>query len=448
MYDATSDRHDPNHMSTPSIQQQDQKTLRKAELEALDVIDFGTLEEIFDEWMLLPDRHVLKFLVACYCANELSQRPVWAGMIAPSGGGKTELLNSLNELPKIYSVSLITPNTFLSGMPGARDTSLLPKVSGKILVFKDWTSILSMQRDARAELFGQFREIHDGGLRKEFGNGQSREWKGKVSIIFACTEAVDINQQQYTHLGERFIYYRPVMPNRKEVARRSLKNSAKQEAMTHALQDAMYAFLKGIDFAKYTDLPELPPDVQEELVFLSNFCTMARSGVIRDLGPRKDVIFVPTAEMPTRILQQLSLLGSGAMIANGGHVLPEDIEMLYKVALDSIPRTNKIVIQEMAKGDRQSTASIATALGYPTDTIRIYLENLALLGVCTRHKETGKSDSWTMQPEFVSIIHRYEKIQQLSEEALKGREDAAKSPEDLEAERMWNSLPDGPAQGA
>lgn len=417
-------------MST-DVQKHAEKTLRLAELQALEPITFAELEKVFHKWMLVPDKHVIKFLLSCYCANELSQRPVWAGIIAPSGGGKTELLNSLIALPKIYNLSTLTPQTFLSGMPGPKDTSLLPKINNNIILHKDWTVILSMQRDAKGEIFGQLREIYDGSMKKEFGNGQSREWQGKVSIIFACTEAVDLNQQQYTHLGERFIYYRPIMPNRKEVARRSLNNSAHQNDMTKELQNAVYAFIKGIDFSKYTNLPMLPEDTIEQLISLANFCTMARSGVIRDMGPRKDVIFVPTAEMPTRILQQLALLGSGAMIANGGTLLEGDVEMLYKVALDSIPKTNKIVIQEMAKADRQTTAAIATALGYPTETIRTYLENLALLGVCRRDKESNNEYRWTMEQEFVDIIRRYEKIQAISIEEAKAREDAALSPDEV-----------------
>ena len=42
---------------------------------------------------------------------------------------------------------------------GPKDASLLPQINGQIMLFKDWTTVLSMQRDARAEIFSQFREI-------------------------------------------------------------------------------------------------------------------------------------------------------------------------------------------------------------------------------------------------------------------------------------------------
>jgi hypothetical protein len=427
-------------MSDTSLKEQQERTLRLAELRALEPIDFAELQETFDRWMLLPDRHIVKFLVSCYCANELSQRPVWAMIVAASGGGKTELLNSLLDLPKVYPISSLTPQTFLSGMPGGRDTSLLPKVTGNILIFKDWTVILSMQKDARAELFGQFRDIHDGAMTKEFGNGQKRDWRGKVSIIGACTESIDLNQQQNAHLGERFVYYRPLMPDRIKVAHRALNNSAKQEEMGKDLRTAVYAFIKSIDFQKFSILPELSQDIKDELVRLTHFSTLARSSVIRDFGFKKEVIFVPAPEMPTRVLQQLSLLASGAMVVNGGDLQPEDIEMIYKTALDSIPRTNYMVIRELARADSQTTSAIASALGYPTETIRTYCENITLIGVCERKKEMGRGDRWAMKPEFVEIIRRYEQIQELSADALKAREDAGKSPDELEAEEDFNSI--------
>lgn len=421
--------------------EEDEKKLQRLkELEALQPIDFETLENIFNKWMLIPDQGILKFIAAFYAANKLSRRALWAIIIAPSGGGKTELLNSLLDLPDIYEISLLTPNTFLSGMPGAKDSSLLPKLNDKIMLFKDWTSILSLQRDTKSEIMSQFREIWDGRMTKEFGNGRSRNWSGKVSLLAASTQAVDMNQQQFTHLGERFINYRLLMPDRKEAALKSLNNDADQELMHLELKNAMYSFMKGIDFENLKELPQLDEQVKSELVNLANFCTMARSGVIRDFGFRKEVIFVPTAEMPTRIAQQLNVLGSGLTIINKGKDLSEkDINILYKSALDSIPQTNRMVMLEMARGDNQTTAEIATALGYPTEPIRVYLENLAMLKVCKRVKEMGNADRWTLNEEFADILRNYEEIEMLTEQEIESRKIEN---EEAQTEELLDSIPD------
>lgn len=397
---------------------------RRAELNALEPISYNELEAIFEKWMIIPDKGVIRLITAFYCANKLPGKALWMFLIGPSGGGKTALLDALLSLPDIEPISLLTPNTFLSGMPGRGDSSLLPKLSNKIALFKDWTSILSMQKDAKSEVMSQLREIWDGSMKKAFGNGRVAEWSGKVSVLAASTQAVDMNQQQYTHLGERFLNYRMVMPDRKLVAMRSLENSGNGDQMVKELQNAMYAYIKGLDFSDLTKVATIPDEYKAELVNLSNFCTMARSGIIRDYGMKKEVIFVPTAEMPTRIVGQLAKLASGLSIISGGVIDQVAMDVIYKTALDSIPQTNRMVIMEMAKADGQTTAEIATALGYPTDPIRIYLENLALLKVATRTKGgKGNADTWTMNPEFVEIIRKYEKVEALTETEIKVRKE-------------------------
>lgn len=412
-------------MTEEELTKQNRATIRKAYLASTPAYSYAQLEAVFDKWMIMPDRGILKLLVSFYCANKLPGKALWMIIIGPSGGGKTEFLNSLLLMPDIYPLSTLTPNTFLSGMPGKGDNSLLPKLTGKILMLKDWTSILSMQKDAKSEVMGQFREIYDGSMKKVYGNGRIANWEGKVSVLAASTQAVDLNQQQYTHLGERFLNYRIKMPERKEVAMKSLTNESLQGQMEEELQNAMYLFFKGLDFDKMaTETFKLDQKYYKQIVSLSNFATLARSGIIRDFGFKKEVIFVPTAEMPTRITGQLAKIAAGMMMANGGDLTEDDIKIIYKTCLDSIPQTNKMVIIEMAKADSQTTAEIATALGYPTEPIKMYLENLAMLHVCYRIKE-GTGYKWTMEPEFSEIIRHYEGIKVLSKEELEDRKEVS-----------------------
>lgn len=415
-------------MTEDDLKQHNRDTLRKAKLESSPAINFKQLEEVFDKWMIMPDRGIIRLLVGFYCANKLPGKALWLIIIGPSGGGKTEFLNSLLMMKDIYPISTLTTNTFLSGMPGKGDMSLLPKINGKILMMKDWTSILSMQRDAKGEVMGQLREIYDGSVKKVYGNGKVASWTGKVSILAASTQAVDLNQQQYTHLGERFLNYRILMPNRKEVAMRSLTNESVQEQMEEELQDAMFCFLKGIDLENPVQF-KIPEKFYKQIVNLSNFATLARSGIIRDFGLKKEVVFVPMAEMPTRITGQLAKIGAGLMMANNGELSEDDVKIIYKTALDSIPQTNKMVIVEMAKANGQTTAEIATALGYPTDPIKMYLENLAMLKVCRREKDGG-TYKWTMKEEFSDIIRHYEGIKELTPEELEDRLTKAEIEED------------------
>ena len=382
-------------------------------IDSLKPISFTELEAVFNKWLLIVDPYILRFLMGAYGTIRLKGRkPAWCIIIGPSRGGKTEFLNSLYDLGDIYPMSLLTPQSFLSGMPGGRDASLLPLLGNKIMLFKDWTSVLSMQQDARREIMAQLREIWDGSFKKVFGNGQIRDWEGRVGLIAASTQVVDLAQQMHTTLGERFLNYRIIMPDRKEVTRRSLKNNAIQDVMQRELKDAVYAYIQGIDWGK--EIPGLNEAQTEELIILSDFACKSRSGVIRDAGNRNEVMFVPSAEIPTGLAQALESIAF-SLALQFGKLDEISINMIYKTTLDSIPQTNKMVILEMAKRDEQSTTEIANALGYPNTPIRMYLENLSMLRVCRRMKgkdteEGGAADRWTMYPEYVEIIRKYEKI--------------------------------------
>lgn len=417
----------------------EERAARRAELEALEPIDFKTLDVRVRQWMLVADTGIIKLLPAILTANKLpGHDPIWVMLIAPPGGGKSEFLHSLIDIPDMYPISLLSPNTFLSGMKGPQDTSLLPHINGKILIFKDWTNILSQNKDGRNEVMGQLREIYDGYTKKVFGNGKVAEWHGKIGIIAGVTPAVDLASQMTSTLGERFINYRIVMPDRKAAAWRALGNGTDQEKMRKELRNAFYAYIKGITIP--TELPEIPEEVKTELISVADFATMARSGVIREYSFKKEVVFVPAAEMPTRTVQALHALAMALIINNQGSYDPEDMNLIYRVALDSIPQTNYMVIKEMARGDERTTADIATSLGYPTSPVRMYLENLALLGVCKRIKgadsdDGGNADRWTLLPEFATIIRKYEtvvsiaELQKVEQEKLLDEAFAYKEPE-------------------
>ena len=397
-------------MTEEQLQQVQEEEARRAELEALPAITFAEYDAAIRKWMLLSDPGIVKLLPALYVANCLKDRdPVWMMVIGPSGGGKTELLGMMLDMPFMYPVSLLTPNTFLSGFPGTKDASLLPKVSGKIMQFKDWTSILSMNKDARNEIMGQLREIFDGSLKKPFGNGKVAEWKGKVGIIAGCTPAVDLAMQMQASLGERFIQYRIAMPDRLEVARRCMDNTKDAKIMRIEMKNAFFAFMKSVQTETVTE--ELPEEVKEKIIHVANVATLARSGIIRDLGFKKEVVYVPSPEMPTRIVQQLTTIGTSLMIVNGGKYEPADMDILTKIAMDSIPQTNRMVMEAVAKKTWQTTSDIAVSVGYPTSPIHMYLENLAMLGVVKRIRAKdagegmGSGDRWEMGTDFVKVMY-------------------------------------------
>jgi hypothetical protein len=155
--------------------------------------------QTFERWLILPSRTPIYAMLGTVAANLLPGEPTWLGLIAPPSSAKTELINALIGLPFVVSASTLTPAGLLSGTPqrqqarGAKG-GLLKQVSNPgILCLKDFTSILTMRPDAKAEILGVLREIYDGHYVRRLGTdgGRELEWKGKLGLIFGCTNVID-----------------------------------------------------------------------------------------------------------------------------------------------------------------------------------------------------------------------------------------------------------------
>lgn len=373
------------------------------------------VDDVINKWLVINDFGVCKALPAFIIANFLPGNPVWVFLVGGSGAGKTELLNSLLDLTDIiYPLSSLTPNTFISGMKGY--PGLIYELDGKVLSFKDFTTILDMNIEARAAIMSQLREIYDGEMVKKFGTGENgTPWKGKVGVIAAVTSIIDFREQAYTALGERFIKYRINPPGRKSVGKRALRNTTQIAEMQQEIKDAMSALVKGVmtEIIHGVNL-KLSEDEENALIDLADMATLARSPIVRDFGPAKEIIFKPTSEMPTRFVQQLAQIGLALRLINKvvykkDELLPDDHKILYKISLDSIPSMRRQVLQQIAIVGTATTAQIAMELNLPTNTTGRNLEDLNLLGLLERDKQ-GNENAWTIKPEFRDIFIKYDDV--------------------------------------
>jgi hypothetical protein len=91
--------------------------------------------------------------------------PTWIIYVGAAGSGKTETLAATSRLPGVHIVGTLTEASLLSGTPrrdAATDASggLLREIGESgTLILKDFGSILSMHRDARAGVLAALREI-------------------------------------------------------------------------------------------------------------------------------------------------------------------------------------------------------------------------------------------------------------------------------------------------
>lgn len=387
-------------------QEEETKRLNNGQKEPRNPIAFKTLEDTVGKWLLINDKGIIKVLAGTVIANRLSADPVWLFIVTASGGTKTELIRGLANVDGIYPLSDLTPQTFLSGEKGNRRASLLLRLPEEvILTLKDFTTVLTMHRDKRHAILSQLREIYDGQFRKEFGTGESKEWKGKMGFIAGVTSVIDHHYSIYQTLCERFIQYRPLQPDPIKLSLKAMGNSGKEKEMREEIQNAFADFIAGVIIP--TSEIVIPENIRNNIAYLAAFCVRARSGVIREGYSSREIELIPEAELPTRLSKQLITLYSALSLISGNFT-DQDYELIYKIGMDTLPQNRKLVINALVETEGyQETAEVATVIGYPTNTTRRLFEDLHGLKLIDRISYgQGHPDKWIMRDDTRELLDK------------------------------------------
>jgi hypothetical protein len=354
--------------------------------------------ETFEHWLHLPDLTPVLAVLGAVAANKLEGDPVWLGIVAPPSSAKTEILNALSMLPDIYPAATMSPASLLSGTSkkerAASSKGGLLREVGEfgILVLKDFGSILSMHRDARAETLAALRELYDGEWTRHVGSdgGQTLHWAGKLGLVFGATPALDAHHAASSALGERFLLCR--LPDAEQVQlRRAFAHSGKQtKTMRHELAEAVAALFAGA-CADPEPLSSSEMDELEKIVWLA---VRLRSAVQRD-GYSREIEFVHGTEGPARLGLTLERLLAG--LSSLGVDRARAFDVVRRACMDSVPPLRRRAHAWLSEiGTPQSTQTVGNAIGLPTNTARRVLEDLAAYGLVERESQgKGKPDIWT-----------------------------------------------------
>lgn len=373
-------------------------------------LDYAGLEEEFNRHLLIADRGYLPTVCGTVLAHRLEGDPAWLLIVAPPGGTKSEVLRSLYGAPGIFPVSELTARTFASGLdvPGS-DPSLLARLKDEILVLKDFTSVLSMHQDERMGVLAQLREIYDGQYDKVWGTGKELHWQGRLGFIAGVTAIIDKHQSSMAMLGERFVLFRLVLPDRRQLALKALAAAGGEEAMRRELSAAMRGFLA----ARGSEPPTLSDDARSKLATVADFITRARSPVARD-GYRRELEYAPEPEAPTRFAKVLASLAQGIALAfDHSEVTAHELRLVLRVALDCLPILRRRVISALAKAaitdkyGRLETSAVAGAVEFSMSAIRRTLEDLQALRVVARERGgPGLPDEWRLRQHWPTYSGR------------------------------------------
>ena len=397
------------------------------------------LEDAVKAVYLVADPHITKFMCAMMVSQRLTSDPIWSIIVAPSGGGKSEFVNMLSKCKDVHCLSTLTSRTLVSGQHRAgQDTSLLHKI-GKtgILTFKDFTSLLSENKDDRAAIMGQLREIWDGKYSKAFGTGEIVNWEGKITVIAGATYRIHSLRRDYAAMGERFLFYNLIQPDGKEAARKTIHNQHEGDMFIkrEGLADLMHEYID-TDIIIPEKLPPLSLELEEEILDLAEMATRARSETERNWrSPKQEITEVHPPEVPTRFSGALMAMSMALMIINYNEtgeyeLLLDDKNILYKLALDSVTRSKCRAMQELAKYDVLETSGLAVKINMPTSTVSLWLQDLVALEVADRIKGSGsKGDRWKIKPKYRAIMQKFADIKfeggELSEDSAEEGESEA-----------------------
>ena len=373
----------------------DFKKLVDAHVEA-QTITYDKLCSKLDQWLLLPDKNIIKIFLASLAAHFFTTDPLWVFFVAPPSGSKTEIISTAIDLPFVHMLSDLTAQTLISGMAAKEDPSLLLKLKNDILIMKDFTTVLTMRREDRQVILSQLREIYDGRYSKAFGTGKKIEWEGRLTLIAGVTPIIDTHSSVFQVMGERFIMYRVPQPNDKEVARKALKNYGSEKQMREELSDAMMKFFNTLEIPHVNEI-ELPDDILNALATLAAFIVKARSGLVRNF--RGELEYIPETEAPPRLAKQLGTLLKGlAVVERRKKVEWKDYYLVLKVALDAIPANRSKHLAALCGSIySQKTSEIAQATDYSKSGSELVLEDLTALGLVkvTRGGQ-GQPNEWQL----------------------------------------------------
>jgi hypothetical protein len=357
----------------------------------------------FKDHFYLPDPGVVDVSFATYVANCLPGDPAWVQLIGPSSGGKTEPAMAMRRLEHIRIVSTMTEAALLSGTARkerSKDAKggLLREIGEfGILICKDFTSILSMRHEQRAVLLGHLRDIYNGHMDRKVGTdgGQTLTWEGKIGFLSVCTDAIDSHHAVMAAMGHRFLFYRLPFNSRDDrhaQAKKALNSRGREPEMRKELCETVEKFFASLKIPQ--EMPQLTDNEENFLITLSDFATQCRSAVERD-GYRREIELIHSMEAPPRLAKALAHLHEGFRLI--GVPTARAKQLLAKIALDSVPKIRILLIDQLARTNPHTlTKALASAIGYPTETARRALEDLAAHQVVNRTEGKANTHTWAL----------------------------------------------------
>jgi hypothetical protein len=358
----------------------------------VDPISLAQARRVFRKWLGEDfDTDGLDAMLASVAVERFADGsdPVWLLLISGPGNAKTETVQSLDGIGATVASSISSDAALLSASPKrerAKDATggLLRKLGDRgVLVIKDVTSILSMDRTLRAKVLAALREVYDGRWTRDVGTdgGRTIPWTGRIAVIGAATTAWDTAHSVIATMGDRFVLVRlDSTQHRIASGRKAIGNTGDETIMRQELAAAAAGVIAGMSDERIT----LTDSEIETLLNAADLVTLARTGVEYDY--KGDVTGAHAPEMPTRFAKQLAQIVRGAVAL--GMDRADAMRLAIRCAKDSMPPLRLEIIEDLAVHADSTSTDVRKRLKKPRSTVDRQLQALHVLGLAELDEES------------------------------------------------------------
>lgn len=378
------------------------------------------------------DLATVDLLLAAIAAHHLDDGdPLWVLFLGGPGSAKTETLSALDGVRGLLITSTIhSEGALLSGSSqkewdrGATGGLLIRAGAKGVIVLKDFTTMLSMNREAQKSVMSALREVYDGRWERNLGvdGGRTLSWKGRITLLGAVTSCWDKHYEVISSMGDRFVVLRlDSKTSRTKAAAQAIANTGQEKTMRTELRSVLNAFVDDLaaDLALGKRI-ELSKSDDSRLSAAADVVTRARSAVDHDY--RGNVIAAHALEMPTRFVKQLTQVLRGALAI--GMERHAALALAIRCARNSVPPMRLRVLCDVAAHPRSSVASIERRLDQPRTTIDRVCQELHALEILSAQmtpRSGGDSDAKKGRPPArLYTVRREVPVDALSPELSEG----------------------------
>ena len=291
----------------------------------------------------------------------------------------------------------------------SRPVGLLTRVPDPAFVtVSDFSTVLATSdRGGRDQLFGNLRRVYDGAFSRDLGNTERPlTWRGRLTILTACTPAIDNYSSHADALGPRWLSCRIAAQD--DQAKRATGRQALVAGSLVEHRHRVAALAARIVESAAQRVPEvLSDDVTEDLLDVAIVACFGRATVERNGYGRREFTSLPTVEEPPRLAGQLGLLARSLFGLDLG--ADASVAICRRCALDSMPPVRRLCLATLARGE--ATASeVSRESGCHRQVARMALEELEAIGVVgsddPETTENGKPHPYRLTAPYDRLIRR------------------------------------------